>query len=102
MASQTVNQGGNPWMFKAGGATALPIAICPYDLIPKRIRWEPSTTTVAGDTIIIQDGQAREVYKEVSNGSLFEPVEQKPNKERWIATAGTTNTGGITLTQMDS
>lgn len=103
MASQTVNQGGNPWTFTAGGATALPILICAYDLGPLRIRWEPSGTTAAGDTIIIQDGQGRQVYKEVANGAYFDPVEQTPRgKERWIWTPTVGGNSGITLTQMDS
>ena len=86
MGTILTNQGGDPWTFSAtGGAGTLPVLICQYDLIPKRIRWEPDTTTKAGDTVLINDVQGRAVQKFVSNGSFFEEIEARPREhEKWI------------------
>lgn len=110
MGTIKVDQGGDPWLFNAtGGSGTLPIQITTQmDLIPKRIRWEPDSTTVAGHAVVITDQQGRQVFKEVAVGAYFEPVEHRPRThEKWmgyynaISTPNPTNVG-IQLTQLDS
>ena len=113
------NQGGNVWTFAAtGGSGTLPVLICQYDLVPKRVRWEPDSTTKAGDTVIIDDVQGRVVQKFVASGTYFEEMEARPREhEKWMgyynpavnyANSGyppntdITATPGVALKQLDS
>lgn len=109
MATFLVNQKTNVWSIAStGGAAALPILLCNYDLIPHRIRWEDTAAT-AGNQAIIQDAQGNVVYWEIETeaASEYSFVEQRPsNVEKWIgyqspqAPAGPN--GGITITRLDS
>lgn len=115
MGTVLVDQSSNVWSFSAtGGAETLPITICAYDLIPKRLRWVSPAAT-AGDQVIIKDAQGNVCYEEgPANGAEFDPVEQRPREhEKWIGyfnPAGSNGTpgppasgySGITLTQLSS
>lgn len=99
MGTVLVDQGGNPWKFVAtGGAETLPITICQYDLIPKRVRWISPAAT-AGDEVVIQDVQGRICYEEgPAAAAEFDPVEQRPRlHEKWMGyfnPAGSNGTPG--------
>jgi hypothetical protein len=116
MGTIAVDQGGNPWKFSAtGGALAVPVLVCQYDFIPKRLRWEPDTTTKAGDTVLVNDVQGRTIMKFVAQGAYFEEIDTNPRLlEKWIgyynpavvpgppANTDLPSTPGITLKQLDS
>jgi len=103
MANITFTNGRGIWTITAGGASTLPYLLCNYDLIPKRLRYIPSTTSAAGDRVVIQDSEGVEIYSEIAGGPSADPVEQRPRAhEQWMGTAVSGHNSGITITQFDS
>lgn len=95
MADVLVDTDGRVWKITTvGGTQALPLQLCAFDLIPKRLHWSSPTAT-AGDQVILVDGQGREVYQETALAGAYNAVEQWPGVlEQW--------SGPITIKQFDS
>lgn len=91
---------GRVWTIKfhSGAGTALPLQLCPYDLIPQRIVWVPAAAT---NQVILQSqptgGTATDVYNQLAANT--NPTEQRPDgKDCWSGPIViTTMTGGELL-----
>lgn len=86
-----ISTSGNPWIitFHSGAGTALPATIIgaqntgnqAYPFLPKRIVWQGSATTAAGDAVVLKDvpangGTARVIANFRATGANFEPPQE--------------------------